>query len=256
MKSFLVNGGAPFASLRRVLSAPVLNLPPLVAALIAALAFALTLGVSAAQAQNIDTRPLVDNRVGFFGIAQPNFGQTITIPPGQNRITSYSIASYDVPSTFTFESVVMAWDGVKATGPILYRSTMRSTTGATRQNIAFTPTTPITVTPGAVYVLILSAGNGTGTGTGTLDRALNDAAYPGGALYFTRGGPAEAEWTKPWTLSQGDLGFTTDFAYVAPAPIPTMSEWAMILLSLTLAGGAVLYIERRRKLPMTERRRP
>ena len=31
-----------------------------------------------------------------------------------------------------------------------------------------------------------------------------------------------------------------------PAPVPTMTEWAMILLGLTLAGGAVLYIQRRR----------
>ena len=32
----------------------------------------------------------------------------------------------------------------------------------------------------------------------------------------------------------------------APAPVPTMSEWAMILFGLILAGGAALYIQRRR----------
>jgi len=31
----------------------------------------------------------------------------------------------------------------------------------------------------------------------------------------------------------------------APAPVPTLSEWAMILLGLILAGGAALYIQRR-----------
>ena len=31
-----------------------------------------------------------------------------------------------------------------------------------------------------------------------------------------------------------------------PAPVPTMSEWAMILFGLILAGGATLYIQRRR----------
>jgi len=31
-----------------------------------------------------------------------------------------------------------------------------------------------------------------------------------------------------------------------PEPIPTMSEWAMILLGLTLAGGAALAIQRKR----------
>ncbi|WP_426041863.1 IPTL-CTERM sorting domain-containing protein [Brevundimonas sp. TWP2-3-4b1] len=31
-----------------------------------------------------------------------------------------------------------------------------------------------------------------------------------------------------------------------PAPVPTLSEWAMILFGLALAGGAALYIQRRR----------
>lgn len=33
---------------------------------------------------------------------------------------------------------------------------------------------------------------------------------------------------------------------VAPAAVPTMSEWAMILLGVLLAGGAALTIQRRR----------
>lgn len=35
---------------------------------------------------------------------------------------------------------------------------------------------------------------------------------------------------------------------VVPAPIPTLSEWAMILLSVGLAGGAVVIIQRRKGL--------
>lgn len=31
-----------------------------------------------------------------------------------------------------------------------------------------------------------------------------------------------------------------------PTPVPTLSEWAMILLGLTLAGGAALHLQRRR----------
>lgn len=31
----------------------------------------------------------------------------------------------------------------------------------------------------------------------------------------------------------------------APAPVPTMTEWAMIFFGMILAGGAVLYIQRR-----------
>lgn len=35
-------------------------------------------------------------------------------------------------------------------------------------------------------------------------------------------------------------------AAIAPQPVPTMTEWAMILLGLTLAGGAAVAITRRR----------
>lgn len=33
-----------------------------------------------------------------------------------------------------------------------------------------------------------------------------------------------------------------------PAPVPTMTEWAMILFCMILAGGAALYIQRRRQV--------
>lgn len=39
----------------------------------------------------------------------------------------------------------------------------------------------------------------------------------------------------PITLAQG----------VPPTPVPTLTEWAMILLGLTLAGGATIVIQRR-----------
>jgi len=35
--------------------------------------------------------------------------------------------------------------------------------------------------------------------------------------------------------------------YVAPTPVPTLTEWAMIMLGALLAGGAVLQLERRRR---------
>lgn len=34
---------------------------------------------------------------------------------------------------------------------------------------------------------------------------------------------------------------------LAPAAVPTLSEWAMILFGTLLAGGAALYIQRRRQ---------
>lgn len=43
------------------------------------------------------------------------------------------------------------------------------------------------------------------------------------------------------------FGYVQDsFAEVAPTPVPTMTEWAMILLGVMLAGGAAVMIQRRR----------
>lgn len=42
----------------------------------------------------------------------------------------------------------------------------------------------------------------------------------------------------------GEASATLSIA--APAPIPTLSEWAMIAMGLALAGGAALFIQRRR----------
>ncbi|NBB65879.1 IPTL-CTERM sorting domain-containing protein [Pseudomonas sp. ODNR1LW] len=44
------------------------------------------------------------------------------------------------------------------------------------------------------------------------------------------------------------LILTPTAATTPPSTIPTMSEWAMILFGLSLAGGAALYIQRRRMI--------
>ena len=47
-------------------------------------------------------------------------------------------------------------------------------------------------------------------------------------------------------LTCGADRFMLPGAVVVPAPVPTLSEWAMILLAAMLAGGAALMIQRRR----------
>jgi len=49
-----------------------------------------------------------------------------------------------------------------------------------------------------------------------------------------------------WTWGSGGTADSFTLQIGAPAaPVPTMTEWAMILMSLMLAGGAALYIQRR-----------
>ena len=39
----------------------------------------------------------------------------------------------------------------------------------------------------------------------------------------------------------------TQVGSLGPAPAPTLSEWAMILFGTVPAGGAALYLQRRRR---------
>ena len=62
---------------------------------------------------------------------------------------------------------------------------------------------------------------------------LDITAGPDGALWFTQ-------------LSGNRIGRITTGA-PPPAVVPTMTEWAMILFALMLAGGAAVTIQRRRQ---------
>lgn len=65
---------------------------------------------------------------------------------------------------------------------------------------------------------------------------------------FTPGGVpmAAAEWSNPTPFSGDCAGRMLGAPPVAPAPVPTLSEWALILMGLILAAGAVLMIQRRK----------
>ena len=44
---------------------------------------------------------------------------------------------------------------------------------------------------------------------------------------------------------QNGLDLTFEVVQVPATPVPTLSEWALILLGVMLAGGAAIYIQRR-----------
>lgn len=87
--------------------------------------------------------------------------------------------------------------------------------------------TPLPIVAGNSYSFAFSAS----------DMAFNTAApYVGGDLL--------AGYDSP--LGGWDLVFTATEVVAGPTPVPTLSEWAMILLGLTLAGGAAVILQRRR----------
>jgi hypothetical protein len=148
---------------------------------------------------------------------------TITLDTTSPVITSIAPSSAG-PSQAATETFTATFNesvyGVDASDFVL------SSTGSASGSIA-----SVTGFPGPFLVSVTGI-SGTGalrldlksSGTGIIDIAGNSLA--GG---YTSGG----------TRSVGPL--------VAPAPVPTMSEWAMIILGTMLAGGAALYIQRQQR---------
>jgi len=87
---------------------------------------------------------------------------------------------------------------------------------------------------GTTYTVSINTITGWGTlrldlnasGTGIIDNDLN---------------PIVGGFTSGSTLTVGVSGTP------APTPVPTLSQWAMILLAVLLAGGAALRIQGRRQ---------
>jgi len=200
-----------------------------------------------ALAQNIDTRAAATNTFGPFGPLPntPSYGQTFTVPDGQAAVSSFSFKLASVPATTTFRGVLMRWDTgtSRAIGPVLYQSGDVNTTGATVQDVTFTIPGSAAVTAGQTYVIFGSTLNSAGSGAGSWSLAAD--VLPGGSTVFLNSG-SQSDWTGTgWERqSSFDMGVTVNFV-AAPAAVPTLSEWAMILFGLLLAGGAALYIQRR-----------
>lgn len=89
--------------------------------------------------------------------------------------------------------------------------------------------TPLPVVAGNVYAFAFA-------GSGQMSANMN--AYAGGNTLSNYNSQD----------SSSDLAFTVTQVAATPAAVPTMTEWAMILFGMILAGGAALYIQRRRQV--------
>ena len=97
---------------------------------------------------------------------------------------------------------------------------------------------------GAPGVTIIGgAGNDTLRG-GTGDDVL--VGGPGADILDGNSGSDRRGDTQLSNCGADTLSSIETDSCAAPAPVPTVSEWAMILLGALLAGGAALTIQRRR----------
>ena len=95
---------------------------------------------------------------------------------------------------------------------------------------------------GGIYNGTVFFGGVAATGVTLLSFSDLTAVSPAGA------GTVDVTVTDNTNGSSSTLGAGNDYTYIAPpAPVPTLTEWAMILLAALLAAVAVKTIMRRRQ---------
>lgn len=160
--------------------------------------------------------------VGGSGIGQ-SFTATLT-----GEVTQIQVRNVTAPVTTTvrfYNGVGSGTNGSIGT-PVSSQSVNLVTTAQPGfQTIVLN--TPLPIVAGQQYSFLFDGPNA--------NFPIGSNPYSGGSLVFDYN-----------TLSNPvDLVFTVTEVVPPPAPVPTLSEWAMILLGLMLAGGAALYIQRR-----------
>jgi hypothetical protein len=200
--------------------------------------------INSTRASHVTATGTVNSRTGN---ANTFTGQTLAGGPGS--LTEFrSFIEFAVPASATdftaatlrlnVQSVI---DGPNDLTIYDFSSSITSAAGTDIYNDAGT---------GAVLGTI----TGLNTTGQTVDITLNTAGLA--AVNAARGGNVAFGLVASPLVAQTDgvFGASTNTtlrqlvltAAAPPAPVPTLSEWAMIILSLTLAGGAVLCLQRRR----------
>ena len=164
----------------------------------------------------------------------PRVGTTVTSP--NTKLSAFSLSLGASTSKLTVRPQVYAVTGGVVGGTPIWTGPTVDVTPGVYASYTFSPN--LTVTSGATYALAIEktvAGE-----TGSIEWVLGDN-YAGGVPIFYD--PATTNWIDNPSF---DAVFSATFV-TAPAPVPTMSEWAMILMGVILAGSAALYIQRRKQ---------
>jgi hypothetical protein len=178
-------------------------------------------------------------------------GQTFTASASQGlSLDSFSfwLEGIDGTSDTHFAAYLMAWDGSKATGPVLYASAAQP---LSRDTLQFTEYKfdigGFSLDDGSQYVAFLSVSNFFGGNTedymGFID---GSSLYTGGIFVYQGSGADSSRWTSaPWESSSlgYDAAFQASFSSAVTAvPAPA----SLTLLGLGVAGVAGYGWRRRR----------
>lgn len=189
----------------------------------------------AAWAQTTITQPVTDFGASYSD-GNERIGQVVTVP-ADNRLDSWTINVNHNGVDFVVRPLVYLWDGTQMVGAPVYSGAPVTVTNAAPAQAYTFNTGGVTLIAGQQYVLLGQFETPGGLGT---IRFNSGGGYAGGSLVS---GNLLATALTP---SPSDLQFTAEFSPAPVVTIPTLSEWAMILLALALGGAAALILSRRR----------
>lgn len=186
-----------------------------------------------------------DNVSPFGEPHNTTFGQTFTAP---SESTLNNFTFYMRPASggsVNFKAYVMAWDGAKASGPILYESGVYSST----LTPGFTPYTintgGVSLSTGSRYVAFFSASGLLQGSTNTTSWGLPTSnPYADGEFVFINNGNdfgalSSSNWNQ--FFSAYDLAFEMNFSSGSPSAVPEPSAALLFLPAL----GVMAFLKRR-----------
>ncbi|MGO4408516.1 MULTISPECIES: IPTL-CTERM sorting domain-containing protein [unclassified Brevundimonas] len=168
--------------------------------------------------------------VGYGNIV----GQIVTVPAGVTTLNSFSLRAAGGATPSTVRPAIYVWDGADV-GAQLFGAAAPSQVVAPFAYQTLTFAVGLAVSPGQQIVIAAPVENAGEVYNLVL---VTTDSYAGGSRVVKLGAaPASPNPTQDYVFSA---------VFQNATPVPTMSEWALILLGVMLAGGAALTIQRRR----------
>ena len=184
------------------------------------------------------------------GNATATYGQTFTTPAVDTRLDSFSFWlqwNSGGNSQMDYAAYVMAWDGTKAVGPMLYQSAPQylpnTATSMTRVDL---DTPGVNLTSGHVYVAFLSVSNFLDGKSEyvNMEKSLNSPPYSGGNfVYCNNLGDFSLLTSQQWdgyARGWGDAAFVAQFDSPSGGGTPELPANALLGISMIPMGLAWL----------------
>ncbi len=193
----------------------------------------------------IDTASSWDgNRtVGPFGeLNSATYGQTFLVTDPETVLDDFTYfiddrPTVDAPDVVTFSAYVAAWDGLRATGPMLFTSDPMSTSNIDGFEQFTVDTGGVALTAGQQYVAFFSVSNHFNDVLGQSIWGLTTNSYADGNFVFMNNADDFGELTtRDWNPKNSyDLAFTMSFSEPIPEPA-TVVIWSLLATMAVAAG--------------------